>query len=309
MVVSTNGLGVVPSPPAEPPQVGLLASLSGPYLIDDTGQPLGDKTANGGPTEGPEPEIRWEGAVRYNPEQQCTAAGATDPCAPDMSHIPGNPDLVEAQPAMIWAGDKCSTFGWSARDYKGRATRALLASESKQIAKELWSGTQAQASGWPNRYLASDLANVISNGPMAVRDALSCLEQVLGECSTGARGMIHCTRQMGVELSELGNTFRAVGGLILTYMNTIIVPDAGYDGSGPDGQPAANGSQWAYATLMVTVRRGPIDVLPGSFEEAIIRGTDDLEFRASRPAVATFPLCCHLAVEVNLPLCVGTGVS
>ncbi len=306
--MTTNGLGVVPSPPAEPPLVGLIAALSPPYLIDDTGQPLGDRTAPGGPAEGPEPSIRWEGAVRYNPEQQCISSGVTDPCGPDMSSILPNPALVEAQPYLVWAGDKCSAFGWSARDYIGRATRALLASESKQIAKEFWTGEQAQDSGWPNVFLASSSAVTLTASPQAPATALDFLEQGLGDCSNGARGVIHCTRQLGSFLSGLGNTVRNINGTIQTYVGTLIIPDAGYDGSGPSGQPAVAGSQWAYATLMPTVRRGPVDVIPSSFEEAIIRGTNDLEFRAQRPAVVTIPPCCILAVEVDLPLPLG-GIS
>lgn len=302
-----NGLGVVRSPPAEPPQAGLIPSLSGPYLVDDTNQPLGDVRQNGAPTDS-DSRTRWEGAVRYNPEQVCYSGTAQDPCNPNFTNIPPNPALVEAQPYYVWAGDRCATFGWSARDYKGRATRALLAAESKQIAHELWNGTRAQASGWPNAFLASSNADTLTGSPQAPATALDMLEQALADCSNGQRGVIHCTRQMGSFLSGLGNTLRVANGIILTYIGTVIIPDAGYDGSGPSGQPAVNGSQWAYATLMPTVRRSPIEVIPDTFEEAIIRGTNDLEFRAQRMAVATFPPCCLAAVEVNLPLPLG-GIS
>lgn len=301
-----GGLGVVASPPAEPPRSGLIASLSGRYLVDDTGQQLGDTIAPGGPAENA--EVRWEGAVRYNPEQVCYSGEVQDPCGPDLSQIPANPGIVDAIPFLVWAGDRCSSFGWSARDFVGRATRALLASESKQIAKELWTGRQAQASGWPNPYLASPEAQVLTATPVSPAQALDFLEQGLADNSTGMQGVIHCTRMMGSALSNLGNTVQTVNGLIVTYVGTLIIPDAGYDGSGPGGTPATNGSQWAYATLVPTVRRSPIEVIPGDLASAMIRGTNDIEWRANRLAVATFPPCALVAAQVNLAMPVG-GVS
>lgn len=313
-------MGVVMAPPAEPPRVGLIASLGpsgGPYLdppdtiaefqqapLERDGSPF---TA---PGVGPQ---RWYDKASYLPEQVCLAGGVTDPCSQTAAKsIAASPAVVNATPFMVWAGDKCSTFGWEAHDFMGRATRALLAVESKLIAQEFWKGTLTSASGWSNRYLASDaFSDTLSspNTPVSPTTALDYLEQGLADCGNGQQGAIHCTRQLGSIWSALGNTYRSVNGQILTWMGTLIIPDAGYDGSGPQGQPRVDGSQWAYATLMPQVRRSPVDVFPGSFAEAVIKATNDVEWRAERLAVVTIPACCQLAVNVNVPLALEGGAS
>ncbi|MGH9094438.1 MAG: hypothetical protein ACRDXE_04695 [Acidimicrobiales bacterium] len=289
-----------------PPDVGLLASLEvygDTYLVDGEVEE----------TDGTDIPQRWVGGYRYLPEQYAARTGALDPCAlqsaTEFMDVPASPGLVEVMPYVVWAGDRCSAIGFPAHDYQGRAQRALEASESFQIAHELWTGKQARASGWPNPYLASAAAIVMTAAPVASATALALLEQGLAETSNGQRAMIHCTREMGSALSELGNTFRSVNGLIITYMGTIICPDAGYPGTGPAGQPNVDGSQWAYATLMPTVRRSPIEILPETFEEATDRSVNEIDWRSLRYATAVFPPGPLVAVQVNLPAPLGVGAS
>jgi hypothetical protein len=326
--MTTSTLGVVQATPIQPPVVGLIASLGppgGPYLDPpDTFDPFTlpafnpDRPAPQPPQAPLSPSgrqvaleaLRWEAGYQYLPEQTCLATGVSDPCNAALSSIPANPDVVKVEPMLVWAGDKCSPFGWEAHDFVGRATRALLATESKLIAAELWKGTQAKTSGWDNHYLAADAyADTLSTSPVSPTTALDCLEQGLADCGNGMRGVIHCTRQLGSFWSSLGQTFRSVNGQIVTYMGTVIIPDAGYDGSGPQGQPRVDGSQWAYATLMPTVRRSPVEVIPGSFAEALTKTTNLLEWRATRLATVSYPSCCQLAVEINLPICAEGGAS
>jgi hypothetical protein len=290
--------GIVPSPPAVPPVVGLIPSLGPDNLIDDTGVVIDGH------------ENRWEAGLQYLPEQVCSAGGVGDPCGDTVLNIPPNPNLVQTMPFIVWAGDQCSTFGWRGHDFVGRATRALLATESYQISKEFWGGAQAAASHWPNFYLANEAATIVTAGPVSPSVALAMLEEGIAQHSNGQPGMIHCTRQMGVALSELGNTYRQLGGnLIVTYMGTIINPDAGNPGTGPSGDVPRDGSQWAYATLLPTVRRSPISVIPdeGAWEEALFRRTNLLEWRAERLAAVAVPDCVHVAAQIDLPLALTAG--
>lgn len=281
----------VAAPPALPPRISLINSaIPGESLADPPGS-------------------RWESGYAFQPEA-CRVSGVTDPCDPDaMTVTDANvPDEVEGEPFVVWAGDRCSTFGFSEQDFTGRVERQLLACESYQIAQELWKGTQAKASGWPNRYLASEASDVLTSAAEDVLDALACLEQGLAQCACGQQGMIHATRQ--VVTHWMANTLvRREGNLLLTAMDTIVVADAGYDGSSPLGAAAANGSIWAYATGPVVVRRGPIEYIPvgGDWRTATATSTTNVvELRAERMASATWDGCCHLAVEINLGLC-GIG--
>lgn len=284
--MANPGVGVVvTAPPAVPPVLSLVSMARDPGDWDD-------HMANG---------------IRFQPESCSGGGGVLDPCGSDDKDIDATPAVVDFQPFAVWEGDRCSGTAFNSRDFKGRAQRLLLACESSHIAHEFWTGTLARAKHWTaNRYLASEASDVVTNGPSEALQALECLEEALASCNCGQRGMIHCTPQLASVWSEF-DVLRREGKYILTIMDTIIVPDAGYNGSGPYG-PAVAGSQWTYATSMVDVRRGPISIVPDTVAEAMDRSNNLIEFRAERMAAATFAGCCHIAAEVNLPLC-GIGGS
>ena len=278
---------VVNARPAAPPRVGLLPSV--------------------GTTD--ELEARWEAGFAYAAEN-CVAAGVFDPCGPGTLDPPANRAMVEADPFAVWAADECSAFGFSERDWQGRARRLLEACQSKQVERELWRGDLSRAdSDINNAFLASADADVIGAPGTSLRDGLACLEQALADCSCGARGMIHATRQVVTHWQGLG-LLRREGSLVLTINDTIVIPGAGYDGSGPPaaaGDPpvaAVTGGVWAYATGIVDVRLSPqIDIVPGSFAQAFDRSTNTIAFRAERLAAASWDGCCHIAIALDAALC------
>lgn len=300
-----NVLAAIEAPPIQPPTIGLIKALEGtPYLVDGFEAPKGEYD--------PSPQ-RFVGGVQYLPEQyQGGVFGALDPCnlqaGGEYMDPPANPGIVAAMPFVVWAGDRCRTIGYPSHDFEGRAQRALIASESKQIAHELWTGRQTQASGWPNPYLASSGAVVVSAGPQTPAAALALLEEAIGELSNGQQAMIHCTRQLGSALSELGNTFRSIDGTIRTYMDTIVVPDAGYPGTSPTGA-AAGANQWAYVTLMPTVRRSPIELAPDTIGEATNRATNEVDWRAIRYVTVDFPGGALAAAQIALQMPTGVVAS
>lgn len=253
----------------------------------------------------------WAGGVAWEPEG-CGTGGLYDAstCPPDNQiEIPDGRGLIEAKPYVVWAGDKCSPWDL-ARDWKGKALRQLLASQSYQIAQELWKGAQAQASGWDNRFLASPDSDVLTDGPAPPLQALACLELGVARAGKGRRGMIHASADL-VTTWQAGGALRREGGVILTVVDTVVVPDAGYDGSGPNGEPAVDGSVWAYGTDMVAVRLSPVRYVPT--DESISarnfdRSANTVLFRSERDAIATWDACVHVAVEVDLALC-GIGGS
>ena len=239
----------------------------------------------------------------FSPEG-CGESG-TDPgvpcTAPDSTRDPAaNPATVEAWPFRVWTSDECSPWELG-RDWRGRARRQLDAVSSFQVARELWTGTEAQAQSAPTPFLASPDSDVVTAGPTSPTDALAVLEYALGQCRHGARGVIHATRHAATYWAQLG-LLRREGAQILTYLDSIVVADAGYDGSGPDGQAAVDGSQWAYATSVPVVRLGAERLIPDADDltAALNRSTNTVTYFAERSAAVAFDPCCHLAAELDL---------
>jgi hypothetical protein len=274
---------------AMPPRVGLIPSLTAMMEEDAfTGQ------------------ARWGAGYAFNPEG-CGSGGVLNPCGHDEKEIADNPAVIDVEPFVVWAGDKCAPWQLD-RDWKGRSRRQLAATESYQVARELWRGDLASVEidnngdPWPNRWLASPDSDVLTDGPTSIVDAVACLEHAMGQCAKGQRGMIHVTRQAATYMATQ-YLVRREGNLLLTIHDTIVVPDAGYDGSGPDGQDAAEGSSWIYGTTMIQLRMSPVDTVPNDMSEATLRTTNMVEFRAERLASAAWDHCCHLAVELDMSLC------
>lgn len=271
--------------PAAPPRTGLITSAR-------SGNDLALPT-------------RWAIGFSYEPENYCGANGVVDPCSSDKSFNPDNRDIVTVDPVVLWAGDGCTTM--QARDRAGRARRRLVACQSKLLAGELWEGTATQAStNINNKYLASPAANTVSLDSLAVSDGLACLEQALADCSC-SRSMIHVTNGLMVYLAR-DNLVTRVGDVFVTANDTLVVADAGYTGTGPEGQPAVTGAVWAYGTDYVNVALDEIQVFPREDIEGMgVDGShhydNTVTYRAERLAAAWWDGCCHLAVPFDIDVC------
>lgn len=287
--MTTAPLLPVSAPPATPPRLSLVAASL------DVATLLGDGEA-----------VRLDAGFTFAPESCGDGVGRYDPCDPTEAELPdvSNPAVVSATSFTVKAFDRCSIFD-SDRD-RAKARRLLLACESKQIAEELWTGSLSTAAGWDNRYFASPDADEVTSGAADPFTALACLERGLQLCSCGGRGMIHASAELVSLWSERG-VLRREGNVILTIHDTIVVTDAGYDGSGPDGSPAADGSVWAYATGLVYTHRGPIQIVSDPME-TVDRATNTQVVWAQRQAAATWgDGCCHLAAQIDIDICTIGG--
>ena len=72
--------------------------------------------------------------------------------------------------------------------------------------------------------------------------------------------------------------------------------------------PAAGASQWAYATSLIQIRLGPVNVRGGPNADGVDRSNNTAEVYAERMAAAAWDGCCHLAAEFNVATC-GIGGS
>lgn len=295
----TQGRASINPVPAQPPRYGLL--VAAPVTPTPPGLPSGQ---------------RWQAGVSWNPEQCGVSGRAAIECAGGTIELhPGaNAARVDADPFLVWASDQCSPFGFAARDWSGRATRQLEATQSFQIAQELWTGTLSTAEGLDNRALTDSASDTVTNGPASILDGFACLEQALGQCAQGRRGMIHVTPQVLAHLVT-NNTVRVEGAQYLSPLGNIVVADAGYDGSGPGGV-AASTSQWAYATGIIAVTlESSATLVPGDIAQAqamaqALRRTDNtLTVFAQKLAMYQWDECCHIAAELDLPVCLVGGAS
>ncbi len=277
--------------PASPPRVGLITSAR---KGTDLSLPA-----------------RWNNGFGYEPENYCAANGVADPCSSNKVVNPENRDIVTVDPVVLWAADACSTLGSGARDRRGRARRRLEACQSKLLAGELWEGTQAQASSFDNKYLASPDANTVSLTSLSPSDGLACLEEALASCSC-SRSMIHVTPGMMAYFAR-DHLVTRVGDVFVTLNDTLVVADAGYTGTGPEGQPAVTGAVWAYGTDIVNVALDEVQVFPRDDIEGMgkVDGLYDntVTYRAERLAAAWWDGCCHIAIAFDIDICADLAAS
>lgn len=267
----------VPAPLAGPPRQGLLVAAN---VISDA--------------------LRWEAGYTFVPEA-CGGGGTFDPCGvADLDPPHGLPDAVGNVPFGIWEGDRCSTFGSDLDDLRARARRALEANQSEHVAAEFWTGAQADAAGWgDNQRLAAGAGVPVASAGEDVRTAFAALTQALADQQGNRRGMIHVTPRT-LDAAAQAQAIRREGNLWLTPMDHIVVADAGYPGSGPSGEAAADAATWAFATGLVTVRLGDVLVAPDDDAQAVDTRVNTALFVASRLASAAWDGCALAAASIDL---------
>lgn len=276
----------VAAAPPRPPRFGLLAAAP---------------TINDG--------ARWEGGWAFQPEACGTSGRVSTGCTgiTDALEADYGPGIVEGDPFIVWASDRCSLLGSRNRDWEGRARRQLEATRSYEMANELWEGTVANADNLANRALTDLDSDVLTAGPATVLDALGCIEQGLAACYRGRQGMVHATPQVLAHMAQ-GNLITLMGGTWVSPGGHVVVGDAGYTGNGPTGQPATITSQWVYGTGLISARLGPVQVF-GPDVTSIDRDVNDQMAIAQQMVGLQWDDCCLVAAEVNIGLCLTGGAS
>lgn len=305
--MTANGAVVVPAVPPRPSQVNLVTSAVSPASGSDPAQPIfeiGSEQLELLPA-GLVAELKarqgdaWIRGITYAPESHA-AAEVRGPCSSaEIEPGYGNLPPVTAIPYTIVVADECSSFGFEERDFKGRAQRLLENATPSAIEHEFWTGEVAQAEGLPNNYLTNpeSVTDLTPATAPSVARGMQILQDAIGSCGFGGQGMIHTMYQTAPNLLAA----RRVGPLLLDVFDNIIVPGAGYPGTGPGGEEPTTGTAWMYATDLVMVRAQDEGVVfPNSFSEALDREHNLIRFYAEKFAVAYFDAACHFAVKVTL---------
>jgi hypothetical protein len=235
---------------------------------------------------------RWVNGFAYTPEG-IGLLGVADACSPEFQEmLHADPFTSDWFPYVLTAEVRCSTFGYSQNDYKGRATRLLEAATPKLLEWEFWGGPLSQAAGLENSFL-TEVAT--SHASTAIPEAFGWLENLLGDCGYGGRGMIHCPPAV---VPYIGQFVRREGNLLLTLRDTIVVPGSGYaryaaqPGVGAPVKPSFD----IIATGVTDVRLGDITV---EDDVAIDRATNTVVIKAQRYACVSWDELCEFKVTVT----------
>lgn len=304
----------VDAPKATPPQSGLIAAADkvGRLTIETTES----KWAVGGLAYLPEaagPGAKVHSVLDFDNEGSDAMRAANVDMKVGNSANGSQAGVISGYPILLVTEETHSSIGFTAANYEERARRRLEAIQSKLLEWEFWTGEVAQLDGLDPaiyQWLAQSRVNAAA-GPPAIpahgtvditpgggavdpKHALGLLEQALGEEGIGS-GFIHMTRQMGILMPD-----RWSDGPLITWPDSVVVPGAGYPGTGPNGATPAAGESWVYATDLCDVRLGPVSVFPDSLDEALDRSKNTVSFRAERFAVVTWDGYAHYAVRTTI---------
>ena len=242
---------------------------------------------------------RWENGLRWLPSScdNPDEGDYHDPCLDIDPTYEALPDQVLYTPFGIHVAEKCASMGQA--DMVGRVRNRLEAVQDFLIEREFWEGTFQAAAGADyadNVYLTDGDATLLS-GPEAPIRALAELEAHAAAEISG-RAVIHVTRKLATFLAA-AQVVRREGNLLLTTVDTIVVPGVGYTGTEPTGDPAPTTEEsYAFVTAMPTVRLGPVEVLgPGSNS---VRTANTDEAVAGRVVAVTFDPCGFAAIRATL---------
>lgn len=217
-----------------------------------------------------------------------------------VKQIPTAPDDVTYTPWTAHTADPCiSTFGMFGRDAHGRAKRLLNANLSRIIEDELWTGTRAQAAGFPNDYLLNAPTVLNAGAAYGYISALVDLEQAYFDLDNRP-GMIHAQPRL-VQL-WLRNGFvnpTPSGTKLVTTLGTTVVPGTGYPGTGTNVASDSHGESYAYITGMVVVARTPIREQSTDEHDLVATATNTRNVRAEAEVAAFWDGKVNVGVRVN----------
>lgn len=250
-------------------------------------------------------EEGWERGLAYLPEAVGGYLSLAGCSAAEEDHQLNLPPVVEYVPWELQIEEPChTTFAYNEAEVSARLERVANAIESYAIARELMTGELAKADAAAggdmgvNLYLAK--APTVLNGGVAASPAraIGLLEEAVGDALHGQQATIHVPRAARPYLWQTGT--QQQGYLYLTSIGSLLISDAGYANTPPDGTAAADGVGWIYATGPVVVRRSALfmdAVAPG---QTVDTTTNTITRKANKRVAAHFDTRAQFAVPVTL---------
>jgi len=290
MAITPRGL-LVPGPQARPSRYGL-------FSVAQQGN-----TSDGHWQAG----IEWEDTLCGDVYSTLPHCGEPSPEPAPKTADPG-PLFRTADPFTLYGSYNCSTGGRRAQDAFDIARARLAAREEQGVELVLWTGITVDGTLSSSLATGDDEISVTdvtgSGGALDPVTALDLLEEAMGGCVPGA-GVIHVPYRAASTLASQFLVAREGDGMY-THTGQSVVFGAGYPGSGPDNDAAADGEAWLFGTGQVTLWRGDPFLTPATLAEAMDRTINDVTVFAERTYAVGFS-CCLFAVKMFLSCCTGGG--
>jgi len=300
------------APPLRSPRNGLLTVVT--VKDDETG-------------------VRWGAGVTWQAELPVvdftryddaamgeTWHGARDAeCGTTALTVNARAPTEHADPFQIAAYSWCSAMARDQNDRAARARRLLEATQSMDIAYELWTGTIAQATANNEN---SWLANTTGAGATAVvwpaspwqsaaysqptpepvgEAALARVDAYLTHILANGRGLLHMSPTMfSYIVAAFPGWLNREGNVWISPNGHSVVADAGYTGAAKAAAAGALLAEWIFATGPMEVVLGPIDATPPDSPEAFTHATNDYVLYAQRDVIVMWePHVAHGAFHFN----------
>lgn len=260
------------------------------------------------------PGVHWQGGMKYEP--LCPNADTTyDPCTSGLEDLD---DPAEKEPTTEWAVRvsapftvraqiDCSPVGvWD--EMPSRVAQALTRAEGRSLEHAFLTGhttaNEEDKTVFPHlAYDGSDeeegdallqpAADVISDTPLDIVDAIGAIEEQMGYCYAGTP-TLHIPKRLGAALHANQLAQNRSGMKTTESAGSKIALGSGYTGISPDGE-LEPGVRWIYATGEVFYHRSDVRVFDPV--ESFDRGVNTLHLMQERTYVIGWD-CCLLAVPV-----------
>lgn len=248
--------------------------------------------------EVPQPELRFQNGVEFDPVPCGPARGVSGACVDVGSVVIGdeeygaalrlgaNIDTVSALPFAVYGWYDCSSLGRPIGEGLARAREHLAAGEERAVEQAIHDGLLDNAPAFDT---AVDLT---PGGGASAVDGLGILEGFIGG-EYGGVGVIHMPRQAVARLS--GQVSRQ-GQHLETRLGNLVAAGGGYDLSQAAG--LAGDTATFYATSIPVMRRSEVFTTPDQ-EHILNRNLNDVTAVAQRVYVIGWE-CVTVKVTVDI---------
>lgn len=281
MAISPPGFVVEAPRLASAPKYGLLQAIE-PVELDDS--------------------HAWAGGVEWEYDLCTSVESFTDNCPPATGFTKSTErdlEFCHSDPFVIKSSFDCSTAGRPVEEAFNIAKRRLLAWESHELERILWTGQTANGQVNPSFALGNDVCEIsptnLSVSALSVVSAFGALEEALTDVVPGG-GIIHVPFGLAAYLAD-ATLLERENGKYYSPTGFPVVMGSGYPGSGPGNVPVSPGITWIFGTGPLGVWRSEAFMNPREVSESINRYRNNITVFSERFYAVGFS-CALFAIQV-----------